>query len=234
MRCRWVLGYRARSFCGARQPPGCALLRPCFPQRTGSSFLQSHCSTMSAPPVEYGYVDGVEHLSDYRPGGYHPVHIDDRLGERYRVVHKLGHGTFSTAWLAVDEKTSRYVAIKVGTADAHHTEVHVLSQLTQSVASSCSESQGKLSLIPVLLDRFDLTGPNGTHPCLVTLPARCSLRDTRDAPGSSLFQLHVARSLAAQLVLAVSLVHSRGYAHGGEHPVAPLQAPTPPQLTPAL
>ncbi|KXJ84751.1 protein kinase, partial [Microdochium bolleyi] len=68
---------------------------------------------MAAPPVEYGYVDGVEHLSDYRPGGYHPIHIDDRLDKRYRIVHKLGHGTFSTAWLAVDEKTSKYVAIKV-------------------------------------------------------------------------------------------------------------------------
>lgn len=77
------------------------------------------------------------------------------------------------------------------------------------------------SLIPVILDRFYLKGPNGTHPCLVTLPARCSLRDAREASGSYLFQLDVARSLAAQLVLAVSLVHSQGYAHGGEHLVAP-------------
>ncbi|KFA70750.1 hypothetical protein S40288_09215 [Stachybotrys chartarum IBT 40288] len=171
---------------------------------------------MSAPPVEYGYVDGVEDLSEYRPGGYHPIHINDRLDKRYRIVHKLGHGTFSTAWLAIDEKTSTYVAVKVGTSDADRTEVDVLSYLTQS-AASYNGLVDKPSLIPVVLDRFDLGGPNGTHPCLVTVPARCSLRDAREASGSYLFQLDVARSLAAQLVVAVSLIHSQGYAHGDLH-----------------
>ncbi|KAH7019705.1 kinase-like domain-containing protein [Ilyonectria destructans] len=191
-------------------------LSPCFPLPVGSNFLQSHYSTISASPVDYGYVDGVEHLSDYRPGGYHPIHIDHRLNKRYRIVHKLGHGTFSTVWLAIDEKTSQYVAIKVGTADADRTEVDILSQLTQS-AASCSDSEDKLPLIPVVLDRFGLDGPNGAHPCLVTLPARCSLRDAREVSGSYLFQLDVARSLAAQLAMAVSLVHSQGYAHGDLH-----------------
>ncbi|KAM0322742.1 hypothetical protein ACHAQA_009333 [Verticillium albo-atrum] len=87
-------------------------------------------------------------------------------------------------------------------------------------SASYIDSKDKLSLIPVVLDRFDLRRPNGTHPCLVTLPARCSLRDAKEASGNSLFQLDAARSLAAQLVMAVSLIHSQGYAHGGEHPVA--------------
>ncbi|GKT49985.1 SRSF protein kinase 2 [Colletotrichum spaethianum] len=156
--------------------------------------LQSHCSTTSAstPPVEDGYVDGVEHLGDYRPGVYHPIRIDDRLNERYRVVHKLGHGTFSTAWLAVDEKLSKYVAVKVGTADADCAGVNVLSQFTQSAASDI-DPEKNFSLVPVILDRFNLSGPNGTHPCLVTLPARCSLRDAKEASdlriGNFLLQL---------------------------------------------
>lgn len=175
---------------------------------------------MSAPLVEYGYVDGVECLGDYRPGGYHPIHINDRLDKRYRIVHKLGHGTFSTAWLAIDEKISKYVAVKVSTADADRTEVDVLSQLTHS-AEGYVDSADKPSLVPVALDHFEISGPNGTHQYLVTLPARCSLRDAREASGSSLFQLDVARSLAAQLVMAVTLVHSQGYAHGGEHPILP-------------
>lgn len=106
----------------------------------GSSCLRSHYSTKSASPVEYGYVQGGEHLSDYRPGGYHSIYINDRLDKRYRIVHKLGHGTFSAAWLAIDEKASRYVAIKVGTADAKHAEFDILSQLTQSV-TSCSDRE---------------------------------------------------------------------------------------------
>ncbi|KAH7354371.1 kinase-like domain-containing protein [Plectosphaerella cucumerina] len=165
--------------------------------------------------AEYGYIDGVEHLSDYRPGGHHPVHIDDRLENRYRIVHKLGHGTFSTAWLAIDDKTSKYVAVKVGTADADFAEANVLIQLKEG-ASSAANSKDRPPLIPTVLDRFHFTGPNGTHPCLVTLPARCSLREAKEASGSCLFQLDVARSLAVQLVMAVSIVHAKGYAHG-EH-----------------
>jgi len=51
----------------------------------------------------------------------------------------------------------------------------------------------------------------------VTVPARCSLRDAKEASDWRLFQLDVARSLAAQLATAVSLVHSQGYAHGDLH-----------------
>jgi len=38
----------------------------------------------------------------YRPGGYHPVHLGDIYCKRYKVIHKLGFGTFSTVWLARD------------------------------------------------------------------------------------------------------------------------------------
>ncbi|KAK0656685.1 kinase-like domain-containing protein [Cercophora newfieldiana] len=108
------------------------------------------------------FLEDVEALQHYRPGGYHPVQIDDRLHTRYRIIHKLGHGTYSTAWLALDEQTSTYVAIKVGTP-------------------------------------------------------RCSLRDAKKAYDWKVFQLNVARSLAAQLTMAVSLIHSQGFAHGDLH-----------------
>ena len=171
-------------------------------------------SPMSTSAFEYGYIEGVERLEDYRPGGYHPIQIDDRLHRRYRIVHKLGHGTFSTAWLALDEDTSKYVAIKVGSADAYRREVDVLSRLASGVAA-CNHDADKASMIPSAIDRFSIDGPNGTHPCLVTVPARCSLMDAKEASDPRLFQLDVARFLAAQLVMAVSLVHSQGYAHGG-------------------
>ncbi|TQN68767.1 Serine/threonine-protein kinase SRPK [Colletotrichum shisoi] len=175
---------------------------------------------MSASRIEYEYVEDVEALSDYRPGGYHPIRIEDVLHERYRVIHKLGHGAFSTAWLALDSQTSTYVAIKVGTADADGREVDILSQLTTGVAATSdgfSHAGGKAAMIPLVLDRFTLEGPNGTHPCFVTLPARCSLMDAKEASDPRLFQLDVARSLAAQLAIAVSIVHSHGYAHGDLH-----------------
>lgn len=156
----------------------------------------------------------MERLELYQPGGYHPVQIEDYLHRRYRVVHKLGHGAFSTAWLALDEQTSKYVAVKVGTADADAREADVLSQLTEELSCQ-THGANNTSVFPAVIDRFSLEGPNGTHHCLVTTLARCSLRDAKEESDTFLFQLDVARSLATQLVIAVSLVHSQGFAHGG-------------------
>ncbi|KAF5646021.1 kinase domain protein [Fusarium sp. NRRL 52700] len=162
---------------------------------------------MSTTSVRYKYIEEVEILEDYRPGGYHPVQINDTLhNDRYQIVHKLGHGTFSTAWLALDRVSSTYVAVKVGTADAGKEEVDILSRLAMAGTDD--------TMIPRVLDCFIVKGPNGSHPCFVTTPARCSLIDSKESSDSGLFQLEVARSLAVQVIKAVNHVHSRGYAHG--------------------
>jgi serine/threonine protein kinase len=45
-----------------------------------------------------------ENAARYKPGGYHPVKLGDKLGtDRYQILHKLGYGGFSTVWLAKDE-----------------------------------------------------------------------------------------------------------------------------------
>ncbi|KAG6253310.1 hypothetical protein E4U24_008321 [Claviceps purpurea] len=187
-----------------------------FTTRVGFNCIQSRNSTTSAPPVEYELVEGVEDISQYRLGRYHPIHIDDRLNNRYRVVHKLGYGSFSTVWLALDEKTPKYVAIKVGTTDTSRSEIDTISQITQNAVMDNMRTDQKL-LFPTVVDRFDLVGPNGIHPCLVTSPARCSLRNSQDEGFFfGLFPLDVARSFAAQLVIALSILHKRGFAHGGE------------------
>lgn len=72
----------------------------------------------------------VERLEYYQPGAYQPVQIGDYFHGWYRVVHKLGHGSFSTAWLARDEQLNRYVADKVCTANANPKEVDIISRLT--------------------------------------------------------------------------------------------------------
>ena len=37
---------------------------------------------------------GVENPARYKPGGYHPVHLGDVYRQRYKVIHKLGFGTY--------------------------------------------------------------------------------------------------------------------------------------------
>lgn len=45
-----------------------------------------------------------EWIEDYRPDGYHPVVLGDRFNnDQYKVIRKLGDGSYSTVWLAHDE-----------------------------------------------------------------------------------------------------------------------------------
>ncbi|EQL00027.1 protein kinase domain-containing protein [Ophiocordyceps sinensis CO18] len=121
-------------------------------------------------PLRFNYIEDVECLEKYRPGGYNPVCIGDVLHKRYRIVDKIGFGSNSTSWLARDAHLERYVAVKVGTADPVPPEIKTLKALSLPLASSCSDQPGR-PLIPTPLDEFELHGPNGNCPCYTTTPA---------------------------------------------------------------
>jgi serine/threonine-protein kinase SRPK3 len=142
------------------------------------------------------------------PGGYHPIAIGDRLGQRYRVLDKLGHGGHSTIWLARDESTQKLVAVKVGIADSDSTSKE--AETLASLSNFHSKNGQAVAVTPPVLDRFTERGPNGIHPCLVTTPVRCSLSDMKQDNGLGLFYLPVGRALAGQLVIAVARVHDAG------------------------
>lgn len=96
-----------------------------------------------APETSLGtYLDGIneglEPLEEYQHGGFHPVHLGDTLGSsnRYRVIHKLGHGGFGTVWLCRDSRDLRYVAVKVMVAGINP---ETLSDLTYSTKDGLSE-----------------------------------------------------------------------------------------------
>ncbi|OOF99309.1 hypothetical protein ASPCADRAFT_512029 [Aspergillus carbonarius ITEM 5010] len=167
------------------------------------------------PSHLYIPIEDVEKLERYREGGYHPITLGDRFHGRYRVVHKLGHGSYSTIWLARDQSLGQLVAIKVCTADSDPYESEVLSILSSSRQMS-RDIPGK-AMIPLILDSFKIQGPNGTHACYVTSPAWMSLSDAKDGSYIRLFRLEVARALVAQLVIAVGYIHAQGLAHGDIH-----------------
>ncbi|RAL03519.1 kinase-like protein [Aspergillus ibericus CBS 121593] len=159
---------------------------------------------------EYQPIEGVERLERYRPGGYHPIRVGDMLNDRYQVIHKLGHGAYSTIWLSRDTQRAAYVAVKVGTADSSPHESDVLRSLTDD----CPTVARGRSMIPKILDHFEIRGPNGRHKCYVTAPAQSSVSA---AIFSRHFQLETARVLAAQLALAVACIHAQGYVHADLH-----------------
>lgn len=186
-----------------------------------------------APENEYVYIEDVESMERYRPGGYHLVSIGDKLQDRYRVVHKLGHGGYSTTWLARDKHSKKLVAIKVGIAESNPHEVNVLSALATITHDTTPRERYGGVIIPSILDRFDIEGPNGIHPCYVTAPGQASISEALEASDSCMFELDIARALVAQLALAVAFIHSRGIVHGGEF--SAIEGPTnKPDLIPHL
>ena len=48
-------------------------------------------------------VSEFERLEEYEPGGFHPVCLGGSFKEgRYKVLHKMRNGAFSTVWAARD------------------------------------------------------------------------------------------------------------------------------------
>ncbi|KAL4885693.1 kinase-like domain-containing protein [Aspergillus karnatakaensis] len=162
----------------------------------------------------YEPLEGVERLENYQKGGYHPIKIGDHFQGRYQVVHKLGYGSYSTTWLARDEQSHKYVAVKVCTANSNLKEVDIISALESPRFSIHNPAK---EMVPSVLDTFTVHGPNGSHACYVTTSARASLSQVKDGSWIRLFQLDFARSLAAQLVVVVNYVHAQGIVHGDLH-----------------
>ncbi|KAB8356467.1 hypothetical protein FH972_024050 [Carpinus fangiana] len=193
--------------------------------RRSSPNPMSSTSTLAEPEIEYEHIEGAETIASYKRGGLHAVEIGGQLNSRYRIVHKLGFGTYSTTWLARDTSHDRLVAVKIARADSVPREASILRSLTRTQPTpddnmDRNESIGEMRLgmmmVPPLLDEFMVTGPNGTHPCYVTEPASSSLAWAKGGAVGGLFHLDVARSLAAQLTLAVAFVHAHGLVHGDE------------------
>lgn len=163
------------------------------------------------------HLNNVEDAEKYRSGGFHPMHLGDTLkGGRYRVLHKLGYGGFSTVWLARDENQNRIVSLKVLTADASRqpTELKLLRHLDKYVQANPWRSN-----IIATLDDFTINGPNGTHLCYVSQPGGPSISAISDSPGeiagTRRLRAPLARKLARQLARAVSFIHDVGIVHGG-------------------
>ena len=110
----------------------------------------------------------LESVSLYRKGGYHPVLIGDVFCNCYRVVNKLGYGIYGTVWLVEDLHLKRFAALKVMVANAsRHNEIDVLRHLGRQQHDDSAPSSGAEYVMRVF-DYFEIEGPNGNHPCIVT------------------------------------------------------------------
>jgi hypothetical protein len=178
-------------------------------------------ANMSSEQPAFERCASAESIARYRRGGYHPIHIDDVLHNRYRIVNKLGHGTYSTIWLVEDLGTGRSAALKVLTADVsrNSSEVAILRHLKKQQLNyggpKCQE------FVIELLDDFKVEGPNGTHQCIVTEVLGLSLaevidEDLEDIYGELWFPIEISKVFAKQSMQGVAYLHSCGVIHGGK------------------
>jgi serine/threonine protein kinase len=169
--------------------------------------------TPTGPLYMFPSFDDVENIEYYRPGGYHPVRIGDRIGGRYKIIHKLGYGGFRTVWLARDTEKQRYVALKITLADfskdAMEKDLKILKHLAEHV-----ERPGGI-FVEIPIEDFWITGPNGKHLCIVSEVAGPSIAHLTRTYNSKI-EPQDARRMALQITQCLAFLHSGkvGVVHG--------------------
>ncbi|KAI0867389.1 kinase-like domain-containing protein [Hypoxylon argillaceum] len=169
-------------------------------------------------PVLYTCDIDAEPLHRYTEGGYHPVHLGDQLKHgRYRVLHKLGWGGYSTVWAARDQDVGRYVAVKISISERQPRSKDRQLHVMRAIAASSSQHPGAASVMKII-DNFTLNGPNGTHQCMVLELLGPSISDVLDVrfadnrlPGA------LAKKVARQTLLGLDYLHQHGIGHGDLH-----------------
>ncbi|KAJ7476970.1 kinase-like domain-containing protein [Mycena galericulata] len=176
------------------------------------------------PDYESQESSGSEDIYRYRQGGLHPVHLNDVISAspgsnapdsgRYRILHKLGFGSYSHVWfgqnLNLPNPGSSGVALKFVaseyTGKTHEVEIN-------KFLSSRSQQDAGFQNILMCLDTFQVYGPNGIHNVIITEPA---------IPISTLFSNcmieHVDEDVIIQQILCgLAFLHKHGVVHTDLH-----------------
>ncbi|KAF8972588.1 kinase-like protein [Flammula alnicola] len=177
-------------------------------------------SVLEPDDFHFSSVETTEDMTRYVPGGYHPIVLGDILcpspedsesgSRRYRIMHKLGFGSYATVWLAQKTDSSEtFVAVKITAADGIPTREAAMLE----AASKMQTNDGQPPHVATLLDHFTLHGPNGTHSVLVTdvvVPVLSLLSHSQSLPPWR-------KAAAHGLAQAVAQLHATAIVHGDLH-----------------
>ncbi|KAG6202095.1 hypothetical protein E4U35_005477 [Claviceps purpurea] len=98
---------------------------------------RSRYSTVLAPAVGYEIIDEVEDISQYKLAIIRSILT---IGFANDIEWYTSSAMAHSPRLAVNERTTKYVAIKVSTSNADRKDVDILPQMAQS-AELCDEQQ---------------------------------------------------------------------------------------------
>lgn len=167
----------------------------------------------ASPPIWGDFVDSdgecdvedaCEPVDRYEEGLYLPICIGEVIADRYRIEHKLGHGGFSTVWMAHDMDKGKDVALKIMTANfGGEREFLMQNEIIRCVTDT--------SRLLIYQDAFLLPGAaRNPHRVLVFPLKGPNLRDYARETSTI-----VRRSAAKQLLQALKALHDGGMVHRG-------------------
>lgn len=167
---------------------------------------------------DYQFYEGAfEDVDDYAPGGLHPTHLGDLLGEdgRYKVVLKLGHGGYGMVWLCRDTKENKWRAVKILRASDSTEDCADLRVNSEFSDMDSRHTDISHSRIAFAINHFWIDGPNGNHLCIVMPLLGPNLETAADR-----YQYEEAplMRICYQLAQAMSFLHSKGVCHGDFRP----------------
>ncbi|KAJ8126645.1 hypothetical protein O1611_g6992 [Lasiodiplodia mahajangana] len=173
-------------------------------------------STDEQPAEEWPTPVRVEDIERYTAGGFHPVHLGDRIGleGRFEVHHKLGYSDACTVWLCLDRKNRRHVGVKIFRADQSsesHPEILAL-RLFEGV----DRQERQSSHIFTIDEHFWIDGPNGRHLCFVVEVLGPAI--SYNLRGIDLDTSELLTDLCFQAARGLKYLHDKGICHGDFRP----------------
>ncbi|KAI1747774.1 serine/threonine protein kinase [Xylaria castorea] len=144
----------------------------------------------------------------YRPGGFHPVYIGDVYNARYKILNKIGYGSYSTAG-----KQRKFLALKVLSAECYGTEHDIFESEILTHLRNGKPNLAGYNHIAHLVDDFEHEGPNGKHVCLVFQVYGETLGTFGTLFRESMIPTGLMRRFAIQLLLALDYAHYYGVIH---------------------
>lgn len=156
-----------------------------------------------------------ETVPDYKAERFYPVRLGEVFNSRYQVVAKLGFGITSTIWLCRDLDRGLLLTLKVciATQDAAKVDNEVaISNYLKSV--DAAEHPGR-QLLRLVLDHFQLSGPHGTHQCLLFNPLGISFSLFRNLFPQKGLSPKLLQQTLQLVLLGLDFLHQTGVIHTG-------------------
>ncbi|KJX92897.1 protein kinase [Zymoseptoria brevis] len=127
---------------------------------------------------------------------------------RYEAIKQLGEGRYSRVWLARDLRQNTYVALKILTNDCYGTEHDIFEiEILETITREQNLHETQDAHVLGLLDRFQLTGPNGRHECLALPVLGCTLGFQARRFVQRRIPVRVMKHITRQLLTGLAFLH---------------------------